>query len=321
MPEIAFIGRSNVGKSSLLNALTGRKSIARASVTPGRTQELNFFEVGDPTRLMLVDMPGYGFAKAPLKVVENWKRLVRDFLRGRVVLKRTLLLIDGRRQPPTTFTGLTDSGMAPELLVQRVDVVTGGVSAVYGSDAVAGVVNYILDRNFTGFKASAQAGEIGWWPWRQRRLLQATAKVGEHPWKRVRRDRPIVEQPALSAIQHQLRAQQVAVGGQRRCGAELGEVEQGNGRRRQAALQGTQGLRLQAPLVGTAQPLTFGPAGQHDQPSTALAGQGHGGSEGGLVVEAQLPLQGHGNGDGTGHGGGTEPAQPGRFSPPSSPGA
>ncbi len=96
VPEIAFAGRSNVGKSSLLNALTGRKAIARASVTPGRTQELNFFEVGDPTRLMLVDMPGYGFAKAPLKVVENWKRLVRDFLRGRVVLKRTLLLIDAR---------------------------------------------------------------------------------------------------------------------------------------------------------------------------------------------------------------------------------
>lgn len=98
-PEIAFAGRSNVGKSSLLNALTGRKAIARASVTPGRTQELNFFEVGDPTVLRLVDMPGYGFAKAPLKVVENWKRLVRDFLRGRVVLKRTLLLIDARHGP------------------------------------------------------------------------------------------------------------------------------------------------------------------------------------------------------------------------------
>lgn len=95
-PEIAFAGRSNVGKSSLLNALTGRKSIARTSVTPGRTQELNYFEVGDPTRLRLVDMPGYGFAKAPPKVVENWRRLVRDFLRGRVVLKRTLLLIDSR---------------------------------------------------------------------------------------------------------------------------------------------------------------------------------------------------------------------------------
>ena len=95
-PEIAFAGRSNVGKSSLLNAITGRKSIARASVTPGRTQELNFFEVGEPTRLRLVDMPGYGYAKAPPKVVEAWKRLVRDFLRGRVVLKRTLVLIDSR---------------------------------------------------------------------------------------------------------------------------------------------------------------------------------------------------------------------------------
>lgn len=96
VPEIAFAGRSNVGKSSLLNALTGRKSLARTSVTPGRTQELNYFEVGEPTRLRLVDMPGYGFAKAPPKVVETWRRLVRDYLRGRVVLKRTLLLIDSR---------------------------------------------------------------------------------------------------------------------------------------------------------------------------------------------------------------------------------
>ena len=101
-PEIAFCGRSNVGKSSLINALTMRKSIARASVTPGRTQELNFFEVGDPTQFRLVDMPGYGFAKAPVKVVEKWRGLVRTFLRGRVPLKRTLVLVDSRH-------GLKDS--------------------------------------------------------------------------------------------------------------------------------------------------------------------------------------------------------------------
>lgn len=100
VPEIAFCGRSNVGKSSLLNAITGRKAIARASVTPGRTQELNFFDVGraedGPPQFRLVDMPGYGFAKAPPKVVEKWKRLVRDYLRGRQVLKRNLVLVDSR---------------------------------------------------------------------------------------------------------------------------------------------------------------------------------------------------------------------------------
>ncbi|NNC60605.1 MAG: YihA family ribosome biogenesis GTP-binding protein [Erythrobacter sp.] len=96
VPEIAFCGRSNVGKSSLLNALTGRRAIARASVTPGRTQELNFFEIGEPTQIRFVDMPGYGFAKAPVKVVERWKNLVRTYLKGRQVLARTLVLVDAR---------------------------------------------------------------------------------------------------------------------------------------------------------------------------------------------------------------------------------
>jgi GTP-binding protein len=102
VPEIAFCGRSNVGKSSLLNALTARRAIARASVTPGRTQELNFFDIargaeeGALPLFRLVDMPGYGFAKAPIKVVERWKSLVKSYLRGRDVLARTLVLVDSR---------------------------------------------------------------------------------------------------------------------------------------------------------------------------------------------------------------------------------
>ena len=96
MPEVAFAGRSNVGKSSLLNALTNRKGLARTSNTPGRTQELNFFDVGRPPVLRLVDMPGYGFAEAPREVVKRWRFLVNDFLRGRAVLRRAFVLVDSR---------------------------------------------------------------------------------------------------------------------------------------------------------------------------------------------------------------------------------
>jgi GTP-binding protein len=96
VPEIAFAGRSNVGKSSLINALVNRNGLARASNTPGRTQELNFFDVGAPPLFRICDMPGYGYAKAPIKTVQKWRYLVNDYLRGRTTLKRTFVLVDAR---------------------------------------------------------------------------------------------------------------------------------------------------------------------------------------------------------------------------------
>ena len=92
--EVCFAGRSNVGKSSLINALTNRKGLARASNTPGRTQEINFFELGEAR--YLVDLPGYGYANAPLAVVEKWQRLLKNYLSGRPNLRRAFVLIDSR---------------------------------------------------------------------------------------------------------------------------------------------------------------------------------------------------------------------------------
>ena len=92
--ELCFAGRSNVGKSSLINALTGRKGLARASNTPGRTQEINFFTVGDEH--YIVDLPGYGFANAPMAIVEKWQRLLKRYLAGRPTLRRVFVLIDSR---------------------------------------------------------------------------------------------------------------------------------------------------------------------------------------------------------------------------------
>ena len=95
LPEIAFVGRSNVGKSSLINAITNRKSLARVSNTPGRTREINFFKLGD--RLMLADLPGYGYAKASKAMAAEWQKLIFAYLRGRASLRRVALLIDARR--------------------------------------------------------------------------------------------------------------------------------------------------------------------------------------------------------------------------------
>ncbi len=123
LPEIAFIGRSNVGKSSLINAVCGRKTTARVSNTPGRTQELNFFRVG--TRFHLVDMPGYGYAKAPKKKVDAWVKLVRKYLLGRTTLKRVYLLIDSRhgiKEADIEFMGmLNTAAVSYQCVLTKID--------------------------------------------------------------------------------------------------------------------------------------------------------------------------------------------------------
>jgi len=126
MPEVAFAGRSNVGKSSLLNALTNRKNIARTSNTPGRTREVNFFSVGD--RLMLADLPGYGFARAPKSEVAGWTNLIEQYLRGRVTLRRCCLLIDSRhgiKESDRTAMALMDqAAQSYQLVLTKCDKIS-----------------------------------------------------------------------------------------------------------------------------------------------------------------------------------------------------
>lgn len=123
LPEIAFAGRSNVGKSSLVNALTGRKTLARTSHTPGRTQQLNFFDLGG--RLMLVDLPGFGYARASRKDINTWSALVRDYLRGRVGLRRICLLVDSRhgatRNDLETMDILDKAAVSYQIVLTKTD--------------------------------------------------------------------------------------------------------------------------------------------------------------------------------------------------------
>lgn len=136
VPEIAFAGRSNVGKSSLLNALTNRNGLARTSNTPGRTQELNLFDVGRPLVMRLVDMPGYGFAEAPKDLVRRWRYLVNDYLRGRAVLKRALVLIDSRhglKEPDRDMMRMLDEAAVNyQLVLTKADKVKpSALGAIY----------------------------------------------------------------------------------------------------------------------------------------------------------------------------------------------
>jgi GTP-binding protein len=130
VPEIAFAGRSNVGKSSLVNAITGRGTLARTSNTPGRTQNLILFDIGPPdhARLRLVDMPGYGYAQAPKILVENWSKLVRHYLRGRPNLKRAFVLIDSRHGAKPSdeemMTMLDEAAVSYQLVLTKADKIS-----------------------------------------------------------------------------------------------------------------------------------------------------------------------------------------------------
>jgi len=137
--EVCFAGRSNVGKSSLINALTGRKSLARASNTPGRTQEINYFDLGG--RLYLVDLPGYGYAEAPRAVVAQWQALLRAYLSGRPTLRRAFVLIDARhgvKPVDAEIMALLDTAaVSYQAVLTKADKPRGGVLADVIADVQA----------------------------------------------------------------------------------------------------------------------------------------------------------------------------------------
>ncbi len=138
LPEVAFAGRSNVGKSSLINALTGRRALARASNTPGRTRQLNFFSLAD--RLMLVDMPGYGYAQAARAVKEDWQGLMFDYLRGRPTLRRVVLLLDSRvevKASDRAVMGLLDrAAITYQIVLTKADGTGAAALAAKEAEAV-----------------------------------------------------------------------------------------------------------------------------------------------------------------------------------------
>jgi GTP-binding protein len=144
-PEIAFVGRSNVGKSSLINALTGRKTLARTSNTPGRTQHINFFMLQDA--LMLADLPGYGYAKASKTEIQRWTAMIFDYLRGRPSLRRVCLLIDARHglkdSDITVMKDLDGAAVSYQIVLTKCDKVKAGAMEHLISDTQARIAKHV----------------------------------------------------------------------------------------------------------------------------------------------------------------------------------
>jgi GTP-binding protein len=145
LPEVAFIGRSNVGKSSLVNALTGRSTLARVSHTPGRTRQLNFFELGG--RLMLVDLPGYGFAAAAKREAARWQDLIRLYLKGRASLRRALLLVDARhglKEADRPIMALLDqAAVSYQIVLTKADTVSATALAARVAEVAAALARHV----------------------------------------------------------------------------------------------------------------------------------------------------------------------------------
>ena len=145
IPEIAFVGRSNVGKSSLINALTGRKTLARTSNTPGRTQQINFFQILEA--LMLADLPGYGYAKASKTEIERWTTMIFDYLRGRAPLRRVCLLIDARHGLKDSDIGvmkdLDKAAVSYQIVLTKCDKVKAGAMDRLMADTKAQITKHV----------------------------------------------------------------------------------------------------------------------------------------------------------------------------------